>query len=92
MYGELGVRKEEVLGLKWLEKMEGEVEGNEEGWNDMWVKGYGSGLVKGGWGEVVKKGRGMGVGGGMEVDGDSMLSEGEGEMEGLEEELGSGEE
>lgn len=81
---------DEVLAFKCYENIDPEAEENQEAWNDMWLKAYATALVKRRWAEVLKKARGIRLPGGIELDGDSMFSEAETEIERLEEELRTG--
>lgn len=90
LYPQFALTLDEVLAFKCYQNIDPEVEGNEESWNDMWLKAYATALVKRRWAEVLKKARGIRLPGGIELDGDSMFSEAESEIERLEEELRTG--
>ncbi|WPJ72058.1 neck protein [Salmonella phage CRW-SP2] len=90
LYPQFSVVVGEVLAFKCYQNVDPEVEGNEEAWNDMWLKAYATALVKRRWAEVLKKARGIRLPGGIELDGDTMFGEAETEIERLEEELRTG--
>lgn len=90
LYPQFALTKDEALAFKCFQNIDPEVEGNEEAWNDMWLKAYATALVKRRWAEVLKKARGIRLPGGIELDGDTMFSEAEAEIERLEEELRTG--
>lgn len=90
LYPQFATVVDEVLAFKCYQNVDPEVEGNEEAWNDMWLKAYATALVKRRWAEVLKKARGIRLPGGIELDGDTMFGEAETEIERLEQELLTG--
>ena len=90
LYPQFATVVDEVLAFKCYQNVDPEVEGNEEAWNDMWLKAYATALVKRRWAEVLKKARGIRLPGGIELDGDTMFGEAETEIERLENELLTG--
>lgn len=90
LYPQFATVVDEVLAFKCYQNVDPEEEGNEEAWNDMWLKAYATALTKRRWAEVLKKARGIRLPGGIELDGDTMFGEAEAEIERLEEELRTG--
>ncbi|UQS93046.1 hypothetical protein BRM13313_00120 [Salmonella phage BRM 13313] len=90
LYPQFAAIIDETLAFRCYQNIDPESEENAEAWNDMWLKAYATALVKRRWAEVLKKARGIRLPGGIELDGDSMFSEAETEIERLEEELRTG--
>lgn len=90
LYPQFSYAVDEVLAFRCYQNIDPESEDNLEAWNDMWLKAYATAQVKRRWAEVLKKARGIRLPGGIELDGDSMFSEAEAEIEKLEQELRTG--
>lgn len=90
LYPQFNMLVGEVLAFKCYENIDPSDEESQEAWNDIWLKAYATALVKRRWAEVLKKARGIRLPGGVELDGDSMFSEAETEIERLEEDLHKG--
>ncbi len=77
----------DCYAFKASERCDPRVEGNEDAWNDPWLKAYATALTKERWGNVLVKAQGIKLPGDIELDGTGMLSEAKQEIETLNDQL-----
>lgn len=75
------IKEGDKLAFRCYERIDPRVEGNEDAWNDDWLRRYATALVKERWGNVLVKAQGIKLPGGIELDGTSMLQEAKAEID-----------
>lgn len=80
-------REGEVYAFKTYKRNDPNKEGNEDAWNDPWLKAYAVACIKERWGSVLTKVSGLRLVGGVEINGNDIYSSAVEEKTKLEEEL-----
>lgn len=84
------VRLGETLAFRTYRRIDPRVVGNEDAWNEPWLKKYATALIKERWGNVLSKMNGLRIVGGVELNGSDILRDAKTEIEELETELKKG--
>lgn len=84
------VSENEVVSFKTYRRIDPRVAGNEDAWNDPWLKAYATAKIKERWGNVLTIVNGLRLVGGIEMNGADILSSARDEIEALETELKRG--
>lgn len=84
------VSEGESIALKTYRRIDPRVVGNEDAWNDPWLKAYATALIKERWGNVLIKAAGVRLVGGVELNGQLILDSAKEEIRDLEEQLKRG--
>ncbi len=77
----------EQYAFKTYRRVNPQTAGNEDAWNNMWLKEYATALIKLRWGNVLSKVSGVKLVGGIELNGAEILRDAQTEIERLEEQL-----
>lgn len=80
----------ETVTLRTYRRVDPRVAGNEDAWNDPWLKAYATALIKERWGNVLTKMSGIRLVGGIEINGNDILASAKEEIQQLEEKLVKG--
>lgn len=84
------VSENEVVSFKTYRRIDPRVAGNEDAWNDPWLKAYATAKIKERWGNVLTIVNGLRLVGGIEMNGADILASARDEIEALETELKRG--
>ncbi|AUR97911.1 coil containing protein [Vibrio phage 1.244.A._10N.261.54.C3] len=80
----------DIIAMECYQNVDPRVAGNEEAYDDLWLKKYATACVKERWGNVLTMMSNVKLPGGIELDGNKMLMEAQDEKAKLEEELQKG--
>lgn len=81
------VNSGETVAFKTYKRIDPREIGNEDAWNEIWLKEYATALMKERWGNVLSKMNGLRLVGGVELNGAEILNSAKDEIEKLELEL-----
>lgn len=84
------VSENEYVSFKTYRRIDPRVAGNEDAWNDPWLKAYATAKIKERWGNVMTIVNGLRLVGGIEMNGADILASARDEIEALEVELKRG--
>ncbi|CAL9978617.1 head-tail adaptor Ad2 [Vibrio phage D528] len=90
LYPRFDYKEGDIIAMECYENVDPRVEGNEEAYDDLWLKKYATACVKERWGNVLTMMQNIKLPGGIELDGHKLLSEAQEEKAQLEAELKSG--
>ncbi|CAM0001028.1 head-tail adaptor Ad2 [Vibrio phage K469] len=90
LYPRFEIKAGDIIAMECYENIDPRVAGNEEAYDDLWLKKYATACVKERWGNVLTMMQNVKLPGGIELDGNKMLMEAVEEKARLEEELQKG--
>lgn len=77
----------EIYAFRTYRRIDPRVSGNEDAWNNIWLREYATALIKERWGSVLIKASGIKLPGGIELNGSEIYQSAIAEIETLEEQL-----